>query len=98
MGGSVVRATPILPQGPWDIRRNIPCFTKLYFLRGRQILTRTKPAGINKHFSMAIVMEELGAALGEDSQVRAPMMSHHAPCTMPPVSYTHLTLPTKRIV
>jgi len=45
---------------PWTTTSELALF---------QILTRTKPAGINKHFSMAIVMEELGASLGEDCQV-----------------------------
>jgi hypothetical protein len=33
------------------------------------VLASHKPAGINKHFSMAIVMEELAAKLGEEDPV-----------------------------
>ena len=34
-----------------------------------QILARHKPAGMNKHFSMAVVVESLANTLDEDKQV-----------------------------
>ena len=35
-----------------------------------QILARHKPAGMNKHFSMAVVVESLANTLDEDKQVK----------------------------
>ena len=34
-----------------------------------KVLAKNKPAGINKHFSMAIAMEELVSMLGDESKV-----------------------------
>ena len=34
-----------------------------------QILARNKPAGMNKHFSMAVAVEALANTLDEDRQV-----------------------------
>ena len=44
-------------------------FSVLMMSSDVKVLAKNKPAGINKHFSMAIAMEELVSMLGDESKV-----------------------------
>ena len=49
-----------------------------------QILARNKPAGMNKHFSMAVAVEALANTLDEDRQVILNWFNLNLePCHMP---------------
>jgi len=49
-----------VPSFPWSTSSELALF---------QILSRHKPAGMNKHFSMAVVVEALANTLDEEKQV-----------------------------